>query len=94
VRPNDFDTPPTSAPWRPRQVTAAKWTQAHHIVEWFLGGPTALHNLTLVCRYHHQLIYHSPWQVRLTQGFPEYIPPSSVDPQRKPRRNTLHATRT
>ncbi|MEU6646862.1 DUF222 domain-containing protein [Saccharomonospora sp. NPDC046836] len=30
----------------------AKWSQAHHIVEWSNGGPTTLDNLTLVCQHH------------------------------------------
>ncbi|WP_131827589.1 HNH endonuclease signature motif containing protein, partial [Mycolicibacterium fortuitum] len=28
---------------------------AHHIVHWEDGGPTELHNLVLVCPYHHRL---------------------------------------
>ncbi|MFD2416356.1 HNH endonuclease signature motif containing protein [Amycolatopsis pigmentata] len=72
----------------------AKWCAAHHILEWYFGGPTALENLTLVCHYHHRVLHHSEWKVRMMQGFPEYIPPSYVDPERRPRRNTLHSMRT
>jgi hypothetical protein len=50
--------------------------------------------LVLICAQHHQVIHHSAWEIRMVQGFPEYIPPSYVDPERKPRRNTLHTMRT
>jgi hypothetical protein len=29
--------------------------RAHHIIHWENGGVTALHNLVLVCPYHHRL---------------------------------------
>jgi hypothetical protein len=72
----------------------AKWSQAHHVLPWFFGGPTALDNLVLICAHHHQVIHHSAWEIRMVQGFPEYLPSSYVDPERKPRRNTLHTMRT
>ncbi|HEY9468232.1 MAG TPA: DUF222 domain-containing protein [Propionibacteriaceae bacterium] len=31
----------------------AAWCDRHHILDWILGGPTDLDNLTLLCRYHH-----------------------------------------
>jgi hypothetical protein len=77
----------------PNCIRKAKWCHAHHIIEWWFGGPTALDNLTLVCPLHHQLLHHSEWEVRMVQGFPQWIPPSYVDPDRKPRRNALHANR-
>ncbi|NEE04075.1 DUF222 domain-containing protein [Phytoactinopolyspora halotolerans] len=65
------------------------WTQAHHIVHWADGGPTDLENLVLVCTYHHRVVHHGGWEVRLgTDGHPEFIPPPWVDPDRTPRRNT------
>jgi hypothetical protein len=33
----------------------SQWTDAHHIWHWADGGPTALSNLKLLCRYHHTL---------------------------------------
>jgi hypothetical protein len=50
---------------------------AHHIVAWAHGGPTALHNLTLLCGHHHRLIHDTPWQVRLNpvDHRPEFRPP-------------------
>ena len=35
----------------------APWTQAHHIVHWFQGGPTDLSNLCLVCDRHHDAVH-------------------------------------
>jgi hypothetical protein len=33
----------------------APWCDAHHVQHWADGGPTALSNLKLLCRYHHTL---------------------------------------
>ncbi|HSQ38154.1 MAG TPA: DUF222 domain-containing protein, partial [Acidimicrobiia bacterium] len=32
----------------------ARWCDAHHLVHWAEGGPTALSNLRLLCRRHHR----------------------------------------
>ena len=65
--------------------------QGHHIVEWFEGGPTELSNLALLCSRHHRLMHKSGWEVRIAaDGLPEFLPPSFLDKQRKPRRNNLH----
>lgn len=37
------------------------WTDAHHLTPWIDGGPTALHNLILLCRSHHRLIHDYGW---------------------------------
>ena len=71
-----------------------KWTDAHHVRHWSSGGPTSLENLALLCRNHHRVIHHSDWEIRMIQGLPWFIPPSYVDPNRAPRRNVLHTTRT
>ncbi|ANN22152.1 HNH endonuclease [Amycolatopsis orientalis] len=64
---------------------------AHHIHHWADGGPTDLRNLTLLCGFHHRLIHHGDWQVRMAaDGLPEFIPPQYLDPLRQTRRNTLH----
>ncbi|MCW4354381.1 HNH endonuclease [Hoyosella sp. YIM 151337] len=69
----------------------APWTQAHHIREWQDGGPTDLSNLCLLCSYHHRLIHHSDWTVRMgSDGHPDVIPPVWLDAQQTPRRNTFH----
>lgn len=38
---------------------------AHHIIHWADGGATSLDNLILLCRHHHTLTHHSPWQVHI-----------------------------
>jgi len=64
---------------------------AHHIVEWIDGGPTDLCNLTFLCGRHHRLLHLSGWQIRMAADQkPEFIPPSYLDPLRRPRRNTMH----
>ncbi|MFI7119639.1 DUF222 domain-containing protein [Amycolatopsis sp. NPDC049868] len=64
---------------------------AHHIHHWADGGPTDLRNLVLLCSFHHRLIHHGDWEVRMAaDGLPEFIPPQYRDPLRQPRRNTLH----
>ncbi|MGY6650770.1 DUF222 domain-containing protein [Amycolatopsis sp. TRM77291] len=64
---------------------------AHHIVHWADDGPTDLRNLVLLCGFHHRLIHHGDWEVRMAaDGLPEFIPPQYRDPLRQPRRNTLH----
>ncbi|MFQ6270407.1 HNH endonuclease signature motif containing protein [Kutzneria viridogrisea] len=51
---------------------------AHHVIHWANGGDTALSNLVLLCGMHHRLIHHSGWTVRITNGRPEFTPPSFV----------------
>jgi hypothetical protein len=33
------------------------WCDAHHVVHWADGGPTALPNLILLCRRHHRMVH-------------------------------------
>ncbi|MER7860780.1 DUF222 domain-containing protein [Amycolatopsis japonica] len=70
---------------------APKHCHAHHIRHWADGGPTDLRNLVLLCSFHHRLIHHGDWQVRMAPGgIPEFVPPQYLDPLQVPRRNTLH----
>ncbi|WP_409493252.1 DUF222 domain-containing protein [Amycolatopsis sp. cmx-11-12] len=70
---------------------APKHCHAHHIHHWADGGLTDLRNLVLLCGFHHRLIHHDDWQVRMAgDGLPEFIPPQYLDPLRSPRRNILH----
>jgi hypothetical protein len=52
-----------------------RWCQGHHAVHWADGGKTSLENSVLVCPYHHRLIHHGGWKVRMKKGFPVFIPP-------------------
>jgi hypothetical protein len=64
-----------------------RWCQGHHIQHWSNHGPTDLTNLVLLCGYHHRLIHHSDWQVRINpkDGLPEFIPPAYIDVDLRPR---------
>ena len=53
----------------------ARWCQAHHVVAWVDGGDTTLTNLALTCGFHHRLVHHDGWEIRIgTDGHPEWIP--------------------
>ncbi|WP_370934861.1 DUF222 domain-containing protein [Amycolatopsis sp. cg13] len=67
-----------------------KWTSPHHIVHWANGGATDLDNLASCCERHHRLLHHSGWQILLRDGVVYWIPPSILDPEQKPLRNTAH----
>ena len=66
---------------------------AHHIIPWAHGGVTALSNLCLLCKHHHNLLEPDTkraaelqWQIRISSdGIPEVIPPRFVDKHRRPR---------
>jgi hypothetical protein len=52
------------------------WCDAHHVVHWADGGPTALPNLVLLCRRHHRMI-HLPggFRLELVDGHPTFLRP-------------------
>jgi hypothetical protein len=52
------------------------WCDAHHVVHWADGGPTALPNLLLLCRRHHRLL-HQPggFRLELLEGRPVFRRP-------------------
>jgi hypothetical protein len=51
------------------------WCEAHHIVHWADGGPTALDNLALLCGEHHQDLHRTGWELSLRDGRPHAVPP-------------------
>lgn len=68
-----------------------EYTDIHHIKHWSRGGRTDLTNGALLCGFHHHLIHHGDWQIRMgVDGLPEVIPPVYIDPERKPLRNRYH----
>ncbi|MCP2321892.1 hypothetical protein HDA40_000399 [Hamadaea flava] len=68
-----------------------QWCHGHHIRSWADGGDTCLANSVLLCGFHHREIHHGHWEVRMRpDGFPEFLPPAFVDPQRRAVRNSLH----
>ncbi|MDD7924752.1 HNH endonuclease signature motif containing protein [Actinomycetospora chibensis] len=58
---------------------------AHHIRQWFDGGPTCLDNLVLLCRFHHQLLHAGHWVAEIHNGLPWFTPPAWIDPDQQPR---------
>ncbi|MEJ2861598.1 HNH endonuclease signature motif containing protein [Actinomycetospora flava] len=58
---------------------------AHHIRHWRDHGPTRIDNLVLLCSYHHQLLHHDHWTVKILDGRPWFTPPDWIDPHRQPR---------
>ncbi|MFP5417366.1 MAG: DUF222 domain-containing protein [Actinomycetes bacterium] len=74
---------------------------AHHLVPWWAGGVTALHNLVLACPHHHGILEPSRdptadrWRARLrADGVPEVLPPRRVDPTQRPRTHARFHTRS
>ena len=62
----------------------------HHVRHWADGGDTAIDNLTLLCRFHHQLVHHDQWEIHMHQGRPWFTPPVWIDPTRTPRPGGPH----
>ena len=63
------------------------FAEAHHIRWWTHdAGPTDLENGILLCSRHHHSIHQGGWDVMIRDGVPWFIPPSSVDVYRRPRR--------
>jgi hypothetical protein len=51
------------------------WCDAHHIVHWADGGPTALSNLILLCRRHHRAIHAGRARLDMDDGLPVFRRP-------------------
>ncbi|MCU1676250.1 MAG: hypothetical protein JWM93_1008 [Frankiales bacterium] len=57
----------------------AKWTDAHHIWHWSLGGgPTSLDNLVLLCRRHHMFVHEEGWQIERHDTHWIFVPPGDT----------------
>jgi hypothetical protein len=68
----------------------AAWTEVHHIIEWIDGGETNIDNMCLLCRFHHRMFGKLGWEVVMLDDVPHWIPPAWLDPERRPKRNTVH----
>ena len=66
--------------------------QRHHITDWANGGPTNIDNLTLLCGHHHREHTKRGWTCLMLDGLPHWRPPTWLDPQQTPMRNTRHFT--
>jgi hypothetical protein len=52
------------------------WCDAHHVVHWADGGPTALPNLLLLCRRHHGMVHRAGgFGLELQDGSPVFRRP-------------------
>ena len=64
-----------------------QWCDRHHILDWILGGPTDLDNLTLLCRYHHTHFLQKGWTCRINCRRATRMDPTPMD---RPRSTTPH----
>lgn len=48
------------------------WCDAHHVVHWADGGPTALANLLLLCRRHHRMVHWGHFRLELSNDGPVF----------------------
>ena len=67
---------------------APQWCERHHIIAWNDGGPTSIGNMTLLCTYHHHHFKRLHWTCRMINHIPWWTPPTYIDPDQKPLRNT------
>jgi hypothetical protein len=44
------------------------WLHGHHIKHWADGGTTDLHNLLLLCGYHHRFLHEHGWRIEGDPG--------------------------
>jgi hypothetical protein len=65
------------------------WCVGHHARKrWAQGGTTNLSDMVLICPAHHRMVHAQDWDIIFAaDGHPEYIPPASIDPRRRPLRN-------
>jgi len=62
------------------------WTEVHHIRWWGRDhGPTSLANGILLCSHCHHTIHDQGWDIEASDTEVWFIPPASVDPERRRR---------
>jgi hypothetical protein len=63
------------------------WTEAHHIRWWERdAGPTDLDNGVLLCTACHHRVHRDGWEIRVRSGEVWFVPPVTVDRERRPVR--------
>ena len=71
----------------------AEFCHAHHVKHWADWGFTDDDNLALVCGHHHDLIHHKSWEIFFGEDRRPWLrPPTWIDPERTPVRNTYWDT--
>ncbi len=74
----------------PACTRSPRYCHAHHIRSWLDLGETALHNMCLLCEYHHTIVHRQKWHIQLdARGHPEFIPPKTIDSMSRPLRDPL-----
>ncbi len=68
------------------------WTQAHHVTDYAITRRTRVDDGTLVCTANHATFEQMGWHSVMIDDLPHWIPPTWVDPDQRPRRNTMHDT--
>ncbi|WP_158291085.1 HNH endonuclease signature motif containing protein [Kribbella antiqua] len=56
------------------------YCDAHHIIHWIDGGPTAVSNMVLLCRRHHIDLHHGHWTIQIIDGAVHVTRPTWADP--------------
>lgn len=54
------------------------WCDAHHVIHWADGGPTALSNLVLLCRRHHRLVHEGGFGLEMNGSRPTFRRPDGT----------------
>jgi hypothetical protein len=57
---------------------------AHHLISWIDGGITAVSNLVLLCKRHHQDLHSGHWQIRILDGVVHVTRPFWMNPTSTP----------
>jgi hypothetical protein len=63
--------------------------QPHHVLHWFLGGPTDPDNLVMLCARHHRMVHEGNWRIQARAdtpcGDPDYwqFKPPTRQPMRR-----------
>ena len=68
------------------------WTQAHHVTDYAITRRTRVDDGTLICTANHATFEQMGWHSVMIDDLPHWIPPAWVDPDQRPRRNTMHDT--
>ncbi|WP_062076389.1 HNH endonuclease signature motif containing protein [Demequina globuliformis] len=59
--------------------------EAHHITWWEHGGRTDLSNGVMLCTRCHHDVHRQGWGIRASGSRVEFVPPRTIDPERRPR---------
>ena len=59
--------------------------EAHHIEWWDSGGRSDLGNGVMLCTRCHHDVHRQGWGINATPSRVEFVPPRSIDPERRPR---------